>query len=76
MIHRFKVNSSTPFKEVENNANHAIGLVNLEAYSSIPNVDFANNRFYFDIDKMIEIPDNFYKVERVNTYINNYLLQH
>lgn len=60
----------------EDDADYVIGLVKFKAYNSITDVDFQNNRFYFDNgDKILEIPEGSYEVEDINTHINYYLSQ-
>lgn len=61
--------------ELEEGAAYSLGLINFEAYNSIPNIDAAHNHIYYDDDdKIIEIPEGSYEIEDINTYIRNHFI--
>lgn len=64
-----------PPVDLEENVEYSLGLVNFEAYNSIPNIDSSNNKFYYDTDdKVIEIPEGSYEIEDIDTYLKNQFL--
>lgn len=54
---------------------YELGLTNFETYNTIPNVDFTNNRFYFDFDdKTITIPEGSYELQAISRYLKAAIL--
>lgn len=58
--------------DLDENAEYSISLINFEAYNSIPNIDSSNNRFHYNNDKVLEIPEGSYEISDINKYIKNY----
>lgn len=52
---------------------YMLGLIDLQTFNSIPNVDEANNKFNYDDDKVITIPIGSYEIENINSYLRNVL---
>lgn len=48
--------------------NYDIGLINFHTYNSIPNVDEANNKFYYD-GKTVTLPVGSYEIDDINKYL-------
>ncbi|KYQ56420.1 hypothetical protein ALC60_04650 [Trachymyrmex zeteki] len=44
---------------------YELGLTNFETYNTIPNITSANNKFYFDTDKTISIPEGSYELSAI-----------
>lgn len=62
--------------ELDPNKEHLIGLIDLETFNSIPNVDITNNKFYYTIDnkeKVFEIPIGQYEINDLEKYIRRQL---
>lgn len=58
------------FPPIELDGDYEIGLLSLETYNSIPNVDSSNNKFHFDEPlKTLEIPEGTYEVHDIGAYI-------
>ena len=56
---------------LKENQDYVLGLVNFESFNSIPNVDSTNNKFHFNKNEVITIPEGSYEI----TDINNYLVE-
>ncbi|KYQ47229.1 hypothetical protein ALC60_13751 [Trachymyrmex zeteki] len=48
---------------------YELGLTNFETYNTIPNITSVNNKFYFDTDKMISIPEGSYELSAMGKYL-------
>jgi len=48
---------------------YEIGLMSLDTYNSIPNIDFSNNVFYFGESDFCFIPEGTYDVEAIFKYL-------
>jgi hypothetical protein len=65
--------SSNFFPPIELEGDHEIGLLSLETYNSIPNVDSTNNLFHFDEPlKTIKIPHGTYEVKDIEKFIQEF----
>ena len=48
-----------------------LGLLNFQAYNTIPNIDTRNNKFHFDDGKgVIEIPTGSYEIKQISEYLS------
>jgi len=56
-------------------ADYKLDLTDFETYHTIPNVNFSNNKFYFDDDKKITIPEGSYELHSINDYLKRAILQ-
>lgn len=57
-------------------ADYELGLTDFETYHTIPNVNFSNNKFYYDNDdKEIAIPEGSYELHTINDYLRRAILQ-
>lgn len=62
--------------DLEDGVDYSLGLINFEAYNSIPNIDATNNCLYYgDDDKVITIPEGSYEIEDINKYIKSYFIK-
>ncbi|KAL6417671.1 hypothetical protein ACFW04_014397 [Cataglyphis niger] len=53
-----------------NDGDYELGLTTFETYNTIPNVNSANNKFYFDDnDEVIAIPVGSYELNAINAYL-------
>jgi len=52
---------------------YELGLTDFETYYTIPNVNSSNNKFYFDNDENIIIPDGSYELCDIAAYLKNVL---
>lgn len=60
----------SPPIDLDEGDEYSLGLINFEAYNSIPNIDATNNYIYYDSDdKFIKIPEGSYEIEDINHYI-------
>lgn len=59
--------------ELENDQ-YVVGLVDFQTFHSIPNIDKNNNKFYYDNDKVIVIPEGSYEIEDINQYLRKKIL--
>lgn len=59
--------------ELDPKSQYLIGLLSFQTYNSIPNVDSENNKFYYDGDKVIEIPTGAYEIKDIANYIREEL---
>lgn len=50
-----------------------LGLLSLETYNSIPNVDSTNNLFHYGAGGVITIPEGTYNVDQIASYIQSEL---
>lgn len=46
-----------------------VGLLSLETYNSIPNVDGTNNLLHYGDNKVLSIPEGTYSVDQISAYI-------
>lgn len=46
-------------------------LLYLSTFNSIPNIDYRNNKFYYDKNEVIEIPDGAYELQDIGDYIKS-----
>lgn len=51
------------------NGQYVLGLVDLETFNSIPNIDETNNTFYYGDSKKIIIPEGSYEIDDLNRYL-------
>lgn len=58
------------------NSDYVCGLVDLQTYNSIPNVDVFNNLFHFSDDVIIEFPVGSYEIEDINEFVQEVLKVH
>lgn len=63
--------SADYFPPIQLDGKYEIGLILLETFNSIPNVDKSNNMFYYDDDKIISIKPGSYEIEDIAEYILN-----
>lgn len=64
--------SADYFPPLELQGNYTCGLIGLQTYNSIPNIDSRNNMFYVS-NYAIEIPDGAYEIEDLEYYIQKEL---
>ena len=60
---------------LDSSKEYELGLLNFEAYNSIPNIEEGNNKFYVD-KHTITIPTGTYDVKAINDYLNVQLEKH
>lgn len=66
----------SPPIDLDEGVEYSLGLINFEAYNSIPNIDATNNHLYYDSDdKVIKISEGSYEVEDINNYIKRHFLK-
>jgi hypothetical protein len=63
------VQSHYPTIELNPLKTYAIALLSLDTYNSIPNILQGANKFYYDGDKVVEIPVGAYELGDINTYL-------
>lgn len=54
---------------------YTCGLIDLQTFNSIPNIDSSNNLIHIDSDKVIEIPEGSYEIDDLADFIQNELLK-
>lgn len=71
---RSSVLSATFFPPIElsEGRNYYLGLIDFEAYNSVPNVDETNNSFYFG-SEVVTIPTGSYEIEDIDSYLKSKL---
>ena len=62
-----------PVIDLDPHTNYYLGLVGFRTYNTIPNIDSANNKFYYDTDKVISIPEGSYEIEDIERYLQSSL---
>jgi hypothetical protein len=62
-----------PVIDLDPRANYSLGLISFRTYNTIPNIDAANNRFYYDKDKVVIIPEGSYEIEDIERYLRSHL---
>lgn len=63
-----------PPTELLPNKSYTLGLVEFLTFNSIPNIDNGENSFHVDEEEII-IPVGSYKIEDINKYLQNLLIQ-
>lgn len=56
--------------ELPSNHNYCLGLISLETYNAIPNIDSGCNKFYFG-NHVITIPTGSYELKDINNFIQS-----
>lgn len=51
--------------------NYECALLHFTTFNSIPNITNNNNKFYYDVDKEIEIPEGAYELQDIKDYIQS-----
>lgn len=59
--------------ELETNSQYCIGLIGLQTYNTIPNIEEGNNTFHYDSNKKIILPTGSYEIGDIEKYIQNEL---
>jgi len=54
---------------------YELGLMDFETYYTIPNVNASNNKFYFEDDAEITIPEGSYEIQAINEFLNRTILR-
>lgn len=57
---------------LEEDSEYVIGLINFEAFNSIPNIDSTNNKFYIDGKDPFEIPEGSYEISDINKLLKRH----
>ena len=85
MGYRFSLSGNTselesrffPPINLPENKNWSIGLIGLETYHTIPNIDSLNNKLYYSIDgkekKSISVPTGSYEISSLNDFLKAHL---
>ena len=58
---------------IDPRANYSLGLIGFRTYNTIPNIDKANNKFYYGKDKLVIIPEGSYEIEDIERYLRTHL---
>ena len=58
--------------KLDENLPYFIGMIDFEAYNSIPNIDSTNNKFYYG-NQMLELPTGTYELEQIEKYLQENL---
>lgn len=59
--------------ELDEHSDYEIGMLCFDTYNTIPNVDESNNKFHFDGDKQLTIPNGTYEVQDIADYIREHV---
>ena len=62
-----------PVIDLDPRANYSLGLIGFRTYNTIPNIDKANNKFYYGKDKLVIIPEGSYEIEDIERYLRTHL---
>lgn len=57
--------------DINDGGDWELGLVDFETFHVIPNIDSTNNKFYYNENEVITIPQGSYELEAINTYLQN-----
>lgn len=63
-----KANYSPPLDLRDDDGEYVLGLISLETFNAIPNIDKNNNKFYIG-SVILEIPDGTYEISALNEYL-------
>lgn len=56
---------------LDKGVSYECALIYFKSYNSIPNVNNTNNKFYYDTDKVIELPTGTYEFKDISEFIKN-----
>lgn len=51
------------------NGNYECGLIDFQTFYTIANVDITNNKFHYDENEVVELPQGSYEIEHIEKYI-------
>lgn len=59
--------------DLDPNSRYTLGLIGLYTYNTVPNVTEENNKFYYDNDIPITVPDGSYEISDIEQYLKEQL---
>ena len=59
--------------ELDVYSSYEIGMLSFQTYNTIPNVDESNNKFHFDDNKILTIPNGTYEIKDIADYIREHV---
>lgn len=63
--------STTYYPSLQFDGEYECALLHLSTFNSIPNIDSRNNKFHYNSDEVIEIPEGAYELQDISDYLKS-----